>query len=249
MFGAAPAEVCAQGFDILLHRGDEPGSEVAATLDLGPVAFSLTHRESLGFLNPAPQDEADSLQRRSRLVGSARFEFDGGFSLPADFDLSLGEWSSGRYDLNLTARNGLRLPGVALEHRLALSSGFASGDSEALQGSGRLGLAFDRFGGRQEAVVEYDAVQFGQVTAVHLNTDWRLDGGPAVTMNLSHHLAEGLSEARFGLSQEAGIFDMTADFAADSTGIYGIGVKFVLRFGAPTEAATWSLANLLAGRQ
>lgn len=245
--GVAATETRAQAFDIRLEPGDAPVGEVVAAVNLGPVALALHHSEFLAFLNPAQQDEPDSLQRLSRLEAGGSFDIGGGVALPAGFDVSLGAWSSGRYDLELGAHGGFRLSGVAFDHSLTFATGLGAGDSQMVQGNGQMALIFDRFGGAQEAVLEYEALPLARATALHLNSDWQLNGGSTVTLGLSHRVAEGLSEARFGLGQEVGIFDMTADFGADSTGTYGIGISFALRFGAPSKDAPWSLATLLAG--
>lgn len=246
---AAPA--LAQDFDLLLHPGGDIGGAVTAGFDFGAVHLSAGHNEFIGILNPrygdSDAEEANVLLRSSRFAGAAAFEIGDGLSLPSDFEVSFDVWSSGQRDVSLNARNGVLLPGVALGHSLTLATALGTGGEEEVRGNGSFSLAAEVFGGSQTAAIDYDALPLSRVAAFHFTSDWGLEDGSAVTLNFSHRVEDGFSEARFGLRQNVGIFDMTADFAADNVGAFAIGLNFALPLGETEAPAVWSLGDLLAG--
>ena len=243
-------------FDLALHVSDQPYGEAAIATELGGVALSVRHVEYFDDLSHTQDEnaesEADPLLRSSRVEGRRRFALGdsagAGFdvSMPLGFSMVLDERQSGYQELRVTAESGVDLPGLHLAHSFTVTDSFATDGSEARHSVGRLNLGFDFLGGTQEGFVEYDAMPLTQVTMVGARSEWTLDARTSTEVALTHRPLEGISEARVGLRQPFGPFDLTSDVAADSLGGYAVGLTLALPLGQTPEASTWSLADLLA---
>lgn len=240
----------ADDVDLVLHTKAAPVGELVAHAEVGGLALAASHSEYLGYLNRAyRENEVDNpLIRRTQLTGETLVNLDDGVAAPLGLAVTLDQWDAGNRNLRLRGRTGLALSGLRLDHSLTMTTSFAADGGEARQGHGRLRLRTELFGGVQEGVVGYDVLPETQVTSLGIRSDWRFEDGGAVVAGLTHDPLESLSEARFGLRQKVGPFDMVSDFAADSRGTYRLGVSFSLDLDAPEETlpSSWHLSSLLA---
>ncbi len=237
-------------FDLAFEASTSPAGELRADFDAGPLAVNLRHMEFLGSMGRAylygRPGNANPLVRSSLLNNTTRLELAPETAVPLGFSIGLDEWERGNRDLRLIARNGLHLPDLQLDHRLTVTNSFAVDGTRAQRSAGQLLLGFNLFGGRQQAVAEYDAAPLTQFTNLAMNSEWSFDGGAAAVVGFTHRPLTEVSEARLGFRQPVGSFDMTSDFVADSEGGYVVGIRFSLALGQVPERKPWSLSALLS---
>jgi hypothetical protein len=239
----------ADQFDLALHGDTAPVGEISARTELGAVALALRHSEYLGYLNRNYREdggEENPLVRSTLVDSSGILGLDSGAGLPYGIAFALDEWESGERELRVTGRGGLEIGDLRLDHSLTLATRYAVDGSETRHGSGRFSLGGDVFGGRQEGVIEYDAMPAARVTRLGFQSDWQFEDGGALVAGLDHRPLERISEARFGLRQQIGAFDMTSDFAADSTGAYSLGISFSLALNGGAAGEAWRLSSQLS---
>lgn len=239
----------ADDFDLALHGDTTPIGEISARTDIGALTLALRHSEYLGYLNRNYRDdggEENPLIRSTVVDSSGILELDPGDGLPYGLALALDEWESGDRELRITGRGGLDFGDLRLDHSLTLATRYAVDGSETRHGSGRFSLGGDVLGGRQEGVIEYDAMPTAEVTRLGFQSDWEFEDGGSLVAGLDHRPLDRISEARFGFRQPVGAFDMTSDFVADSTGAYSLGISFSLALGGAEEDGTWRLSSMLA---
>lgn len=239
----------ADDFDLALRGDTAPIGEISARTDLGAVALALRHSEYLGYLNRNYRDdggEENPLTRSTVVDGGGILGLDSGSGLPYGLALALDEWDSGERELRITGRGGLDFGDLRLDHSFTLATHYAVDGSETRHGAGRFSLGGDVLGGRQEGVIEYDAMPTAQVTRLGFQSDWYFADGGALVAGLNHRPLDRISEARFGLRQPVGAFDMTSDFVADSTGAFSLGISFSLALGDDAEGDTWRLSSMLS---
>ncbi|MEQ8357753.1 MAG: hypothetical protein RH942_19625 [Kiloniellaceae bacterium] len=239
----------AENFDVAVQGSEVPFGEFSALADVGGVVLSARHREYLTYLNRAyvKDDKPENpLQRRSDFESTAAVDLASELEMPLSLGIAVEQWQSGALDLRMTGRGGLRLPGLAIDHRLTITTSFAADGQRHRSGTGQLALGFDFLGGVQEGIVEYDAAPIAQITAYRLNSDWRFGADGAALVSVGHRPLTAVSEARVGLRRTVGPFRLTTDVAADSLGAYSIGVSVTLDLGATPAPSAWRLSSMLA---
>jgi len=241
----------ARNLDLALHGHEAPVGELSANAEFSGVSFAARHSEYLGFLNQALQDDGGD----NPLLRSTEIEARGVLGLGTGADLPLGlamahdQWDAGEHDLHITARSGLHLDHLWLDHRLTMTTSFAADGGETRSGSGEMRLGTALFGGVQEGVIGYDALPQAQITVLGFSSDWSFEAGSSALAGFSHRPLDGVSEARFGFQQRIGPFEVISDLAADSEGAYRIGIGFSLDLGRAPEAVSWRLSSLLTALQ
>lgn len=237
--------------DLAVAAGREPTGELLAGFALGPLDLNVRHKEFVAgmgrphlYVKPA----RNPLARSSLIEAESRITLGDKAALPLGLSFGLDEWNEGNHSLRLAVHQGLQLPRLRLEHRLALTDSYAAEGSRTRSGTGRLGLGLDLFGGRHEGVAEYGytVARDARVTGLRTSSQWSFDAGQTAIVGLAHRPLEELSEARVGFRQPLGAFTLTSDAAADSAGGYALGIQVSLPFGRTVQRQPWTLSGLAA---
>ena len=235
--------------DVAFRASDNPASEFMANFEFGRVEMNLQHVEYLrGMRGPNLYGgrNTNRLVRSSLMNTGSLVDLGPEADMPLGLSLAFDERVRGNRELRLTARNGLRLSELQLDHSLTVIDSFAADGTESRRSAGRLLLGFDLFGGHHEGLMEYDAAPLTQATHLNMTSEWRFAGGRTAVVGFSHRPLVEIAETRLGFRQPIGAFQMTSDLVADSQGGYALGLGVSLPLGPAPKAESWNLSSLIS---
>lgn len=242
----SPVPSQAEGLDLVMEDGGLATGELSARVSLGPVTFSLEHREYLAYLNADETAPDDPVERRSRLDAAGHFQVLGGFALPVTFSGAYDQHESGKQALDFELSGGLDLPGLRVGAELELGNSFGAEAEPTQDLEGSLSFGFDWLGGRHSGRLDYGVVPNGEITELALSSQLPIAEGLEAAVDLMHDPADQLSEARIGLDQRQGPFVLSTEFSTKSDGAYALGFSFTVDLAPSAPAPELRLSALLA---
>ncbi|WP_299392504.1 hypothetical protein [Pelagibius sp.] len=229
-----------------MEDGGLATGELSARVSLGPVTFSLEHREYLAYLNDDETAPDDPVARRSRLNAAGHFQVLSGFALPVSFSGAYDQHDSGEQALDFAFSSGLDLPGLRFAAELELGNSFGAEAEPTQNLEGSLSIGFDWLGGRHSGRLDYGVVPRGEIAELALSSQLPIAAGLKAAVDLIHDPTDQLSEARIGLDQRQGPFVLSTEFSTKSDGAYALGFSFTVDLAPIAPAPELRLSTLLA---